>query len=353
MKTKILLIFGGRSTEHEVSVKSAANVLAALDLNEYDVCKVYITKEGLWRYVSGPVSDCLKEDFASEAPEAAILPGSEKPALLVRCDGGFQEIPIDVALPVMHGKNGEDGTIQGLFEIARLPYVGCGVLASSVSMDKITTKRVVEASTDIRQADYVAITGSDMKHFDESIERIEAKLPYPVYVKPANAGSSIGVSKAHDRDELVKALNEAYKYDDRILVEENITGREIECAILGTCRDVHASGVGEILAAEEFYTYDAKYNNPNSLTVLDPDLPEETVEEIRDAAKKVFRAVGGFGLSRVDFFVTKEKGEVIFNEINTFPGYTDISMYPMLWKNRGIETGELMDRLIKMALTER
>jgi len=356
MKTNILLVFGGRSTEHEVSVKSCANVDAALDRSRYNVYKVFISKEGLWRYYEGDIHELDEEALIAHGCEAAILPGSEKAKLLVRSEGRnhhWTEYEIDAAIPVLHGKNGEDGTIQGLFEIARLPYVGCGVLSSAVSMDKITTKRVVAQATDIHQAAYAVAFDWELDRMDMVADRIEGALDYPVYVKPANAGSSVGVSKAENREALKKALKTAAEVDSRILIEETIYGREIECAVLGPVSDPKASGVGEILAADTFYTYDAKYNNPDSQTVLDPVLPEGKAEEVREAAVQIYRAVGASGLSRVDFFVEHETGRVTFNEINTFPGFTNISMYPMLWKNRGIDAPALMDELIRLARTEK
>ncbi len=349
MKTNVLVLFGGRSSEHAVSRISAGTVVRALDPDRYDVFCVYITRQGLWRYVTC-MPDQIDDSFdPASAPEAAILPGSEKPELLIRDEREenlWREQPLDIAIPVLHGKNGEDGTIQGLFELARLPYVGCGVLGSAASMDKLTTKRIVR-TCGIRQADYVPVFERELKNMNEVCERVEDKLDYPVYVKPANAGSSIGVTKASNRPELVAGLHLAAENDSRILVEEAIVGREIECAVLGNDYP-KASGVGEILAADTFYTYEAKYHNADSRTVLDPDLPAETVEEIRKDACTIFQAVGGSGLSRVDFFVENATGEVVFNEINTFPGFTSISMYPMLWERQGLNIKELVDELIRL-----
>lgn len=352
MKTNVLIVFGGRSSEHAVSRISAGTVARALDPERYEAFYVYITREGLWRYVTC-LPDQVDDAFdPSSAPEAAILPGASKAALLIRSGKDqWKKQEIDIAIPVLHGKNGEDGTIQGLFEIARLPYVGCGVLGSAASMDKLTTKRIVQ-SCGIRQAKYEPVFGWELTDMDAVCDRVEAALPYPVYVKPANAGSSIGVSKAATREELVRGLLTAAREDSRILVEEAIVGREIECAVLGNDHP-KASGVGEILAADEFYTYDAKYNNSESKTVLDPDLPAKTVEEIRKDACTVFRAVGGRGLSRVDFFVENSTGEVVFNEINTFPGFTSISMYYMLWERQGMSVSELVDELIRLGFEGR
>ena len=256
-----------------------------------------------------------------------------------------------MAFPVLHGLYGEDGTVQGIFELAGIPYVGCGVLASAVSMDKLYTKIIVD-TLGIRQAGYVAVRKEELSRMDEVTARVEAALAYPVFIKPCNAGSSKGVSKAGNREELISGLLEAANHDRKILVEETIIGREIECAVLGGT-EVKATGVGEILAAADFYDFEAKYHNAESKTVLDPELPAETVEEIRRDAVAIFKAVDGFGLSRVDFFVTRDGGEVVFNEINTLPGFTAISMYPMLWENRGIAKPQLVEKLIQMAFSRK
>ena len=348
MKTNVVVIFGGKSSEHEVSCLSASTVVNALNPEKYEVQKVFISKEGLWRYYEGDIPQMDAAKVVAEAPEAAIFPGQERAALMVHRNGQWEALPMDIVIPVLHGKNGEDGTIQGLLEIARVPYVGCGVLGSAASMDKLTTKRMV-MPLGVRQAKYEAVFGWELKQMEAVLDRVEAAIPYPVYVKPANAGSSIGVSRVNSRVELEAALVLAAEHDKRILVEETIIGREIECAVLGN-EEPRASGVGEILAADTFYTYEAKYHNAESKTVLDPDLPAETVEEIRQDACLIFQAVNGRGLSRVDFFVEKDTGEVIFNEINTFPGFTSISMYPMLWKNQGYTIETLVDELIKLGL---
>lgn len=254
---------------------------------------------------------------------------------------------MDVIFPALHGLYGEDGTIQGIFELSKIPYVGCGVLASAVSMDKLYTKIIVD-TLHIRQAAYVPVLKRDLEDMESVLSKVEEKLSYPVFVKPSNAGSSQGVSKAHDRKELKEALELAVQHDRKILVEETIIGREIECAVLGG-KEVKASGVGEILAAADFYDYEAKYNNPESRTVISPELPEGVEEKVRDAAKAIFIAVDGAGLSRVDFFVEQGTNEVVFNEINTLPGFTSISMYPMLWAAAGIDTKKLVETLIETA----
>lgn len=345
-KMNVIVLFGGQSSEHEVSCISVQTILGALDPDKYQPVPVGITKEGKWLYVENP-EDISSGEWKEKGVSAVLSPDATEKCLLVLEDTAVRKIPVDVAFPVLHGKYGEDGTIQGLFELAQLPYVGCGVLASAVSMDKVYTKVIVDR-LNIRQARYVMITRSDLGSMERCVERVEAVLDYPVFVKPSKAGSSCGVSEARDRKQLQEALQEAARFDNKILVEEKITGREIECAVLGGL-DPKASNVGEILAAEEFYTYDAKYNNPDSRTELHPVLPEGKLEEVRQDAVKIFQAVDGFGLARVDFFLEKDTNEVVFNEINTLPGFTSISMYPMLWEDRGLPKEELTDRLIQLA----
>lgn len=345
MKKNVVVLFGGNSSEHDVSCVSAQTVIKNIDIDTYNVLLVGITREGKWLFVDS-IDAIADGTWKKSTVSAVISPDTEKKELILFKDGSYETKKIDVVFPVLHGLNGEDGTVQGLLELAKIPYVGCGVLASAVSMDKVYTKIIVE-KLGIRQAAFVDVRLEMLEEMDEAVMEIEDQLDYPVFVKPSCAGSSQGVSKAHNREELIDALNLAAKHDRKILVEETIIGREVECAVLGG-KDVKASGVGEILAAAEFYDFDAKYNNAESRTVVDPDLPEEVVEEIREAAVQIFKAVDGFGLSRVDFFVTK-RNKVIFNEINTLPGFTAISMYPMLWKARGIETDKLVNQLIEMA----
>ena len=249
------------------------------------------------------------------------------------------------AFPVLHGLYGEDGTIQGLFVLARIPYVGCGVLASAVSMDKLYTKIIVD-TLGVPQAAYVPVYREELENMEQVTARVEEKFSYPVFVKPSNAGSSKGVGKAENRQELENALREAARHDRKILVEETIVGHEVECAVFGGGKTpVKASGVGEILAAAEFYDFDAKYYNAESKTVVNPPLPGNAAEKIRQAAVDIFKAVDGYGLSRVDFFV-KEDGGIVFNEINTLPGFTAISMYPMLWEAAGMDKKTLVQALI-------
>lgn len=347
-KKKIAVLFGGQSSEHVVSCVSAANVIDQINKEKYDLLLIGITEEGHWVKAES-VEDIRSGAWRESSVEVVISPDATKKCALITENGVTREERIDVAFPVLHGLYGEDGTVQGLFELAKIPYVGCGVLASAVSMDKLYTKIIVD-TLGIRQAKYVPVMRWEMeKDMDIAVAAVETHFQYPVFVKPSNAGSSRGVNKAETRKELIGALKEAAKHDRKILVEETIVGHEVECAVLGGGQNpVKASGVGEILAAAEFYDFDAKYNNAESRTVIGPELPGDSAERVREAAAKIFNAVGGYGLSRVDFFVTSD-GEVIFNEINTMPGFTAISMYPMLWEAAGISKPELVDRLIDLA----
>ena len=341
----IALVYGGISSEHEISCLSAKTIFGALDPARYTVTLIFITKKGQWKLVDH-VQDYTDEECAA-FPTAVVIPSKEEQNCLILEDP-VRRLHIDAAIPVLHGLGGEDGTIQGLFELAGIPYVGCGVLASAAAMDKITAKKVVQP-LGIRQAQFVDVYRHELDKMDEIADRVEAKLSYPVFVKPSNAGSSVGVSKATNRAELAAALQVAAAQDKRILVEESIIGHEIECAVMGNL-DVQATRVGEILAADSFYTYDAKYNNPESQTIIADYLPEETIQEIRNDAIRIFKALDGCGLARVDFFVEKDTGEVVFNEINTFPGFTSISMYPSLWIHEGLTIEGLVDELVRLGV---
>ncbi len=350
-KKKIAVIFGGRSSEHEVSCVSVVTIAKAINKEKYDVMLVGITKDGKWLLV--PDINAIEDGSWRESRSKAIIsPDTAGELLVYNADtpDKIDNVKLDVIFPVLHGMYGEDGTIQGLFEMAGVPYVGCGVFASAASMDKFYTKIVVD-TLDIRQAKYVPVLKEQLADMDAVAARVESELDYPVFIKPSKAGSSKGVSKACDRDMLIKGLNEAAQHDYKILVEETIVGRELECAIMGYGTNVDASGVGEILAAGDaaFYDFDAKYNNADSKTVIGPELPDGKEEEIRKNAIEIFKALDGFGLSRVDFFLEKDTNCVVFNEINTLPGFTSISMYPMLWNAKGYDIEKLVDKLIDMA----
>lgn len=348
-KKNLAVIFGGRSSEHEVSCVSVVTIANAVDTEEYNMYLIGITKEGNWRLVSNV--SAIQDGSWREGSVSAIISPDAKGELLIQDNENIvaaKSVKLDVIFPVLHGMYGEDGTIQGLFEMADIPYVGCGVFASAASMDKFYTKLVVD-TLGIRQAKYVGVLAEQLKDMDSVVARVEEKLPYPVFIKPSKAGSSKGVSKAENRNQLIFGILEAAKHDYKILVEETIVGREVECAVMGYGDTTKASGVGEILAAAEFYDFDAKYNNAESKTIIGPELPDGKEEEIRKNAVAIFNALDGFGLSRVDFFIEKETNCVVFNEINTLPGFTSISMYPMLWNAKGYDIKTLVKTLIDMA----
>ena len=347
MKKKVLVIFGGQSSEHDVSVKSVLNVIDFIDRKIYEPILLGISRQGEWKLVEDEKK--IKDGtWVVSSKNACLQPCAHFKHILIEDGDKYEKKEVDAVFPVLHGLYGEDGSIQGLFELAKIPYVGCGIIASACGMDKFFTKIIVD-TLGIRQAKYVPVLLGEIEaDISECVKKVEAKLSYPVFVKPSNAGSSIGVSKAEDDKSLIHALKEASKHDSKILVEEFIKGREIECAVLGDRKSVMASGVGEIKAAAEFYDFDAKYNNADSLTITDPEIDKEVLEKIRENAVKIFKALDGYGLSRVDFFVT-EDNDIVFNEINTLPGFTAISMYPMLWEARGIDKFTLINTLIEQA----
>ncbi len=342
-KKSVLIIFGGNSTEHEVSCKSVMNFIKNVSDEKYEKHLVGIKKNGDWVYYTADtdlIPLCKWADEASNIP-AMLCPGKG----LVLLDGNNTVINIDVIIPVLHGKNGEDGTIQGLFELCSIPYVGCGVVSSGVSMDKAYTKIIVDSLKNIPQADFVLVKAGDSDGF---IEASENKFGYPMFVKPCKSGSSQGVSKAENREELKAAVELALKHDSKVLIEECINGRELECAVFEKNGNIVCSNAGEAVAGDVFYSYEAKYNNADSKTVLNPDIPEGVNEKIKEYAEAIFRILGCSGLSRIDFFMEKD-GRVIFNEINTLPGFTKISMYPMMMDAIGYPIEKLMDELIESA----
>lgn len=345
-KKTVAVLFGGQSSEHEISCVSATTIIKNINTDLYRIIIIGITKGGKWIKVD-KAEDIQSGDWKKGTVTAVISPDAAQKAVLFLEGSKVTVEKIDVAFPALHGLYGEDGTVQGLFELAKIPYVGCGVVASGVSMDKLFTKIIVD-TLGIRQAKYVPVYKKELEQIGRAVEKVEGTLDYPVFIKPSNAGSSRGVSKARNREELIKGLHMAAEHDRKILVEETINGREVECAVLGG-NEPKASGVGEIIAAADFYDYDAKYNNEASKTVLSPILPGNASETIRDYAVRIFKAVDGYGLSRVDFFVDRETGEVIFNEINTMPGFTGISMYPMLWEAKGIGKPQLVEKLLQLA----
>ena len=350
-KLSVCVLFGGISPEHEVSLRSAEFVLNSLDPEKFNVFPVGITKNGDWILYTGTDYSLLPTGEWKDYPEnrrAAISPVRGQGLLSFEGDCVVREW-IDVVFPVLHGENGEDGAMQGLLQMAGIPYVGPHVAASAVAMDKTLTKLVVDQAG-IRQAAWMLVRSSDVDmRLEWVMDQVEKKFSYPVFVKPAGTGSSVGVSKASDRNALKDALLKAGTYDAKILVEEFISGREVEVAVMGNESPV-ASICGEIDSGAEFYDYDAKYVTDTSVAYIPARIPEEVSEQVRDAAVRIYSAIGCQGLSRVDFFVTYEGNEVVFNEINTLPGFTSISMFPKLFAASGIPAQQLVEELLKLAM---
>ncbi|MBQ3415596.1 MAG: D-alanine--D-alanine ligase [Clostridia bacterium] len=344
-KLKLGVIFGGMSTEHEVSIASGYSILKNLNKEKYEIFPIYIDKNGEWY------------NFREISKESAILDNNLEKindiySYLKKCD---------LVFPILHGKYGEDGTIQGLLELLKIPYVGPGVLASSIAMDKVYSKIIFEKAN-IKQAKYVYIRKDNNKYIyiDEQFneikdniqnicKKIQEKIAYPMFIKPSNSGSSVGINKAKNIEELEKYIEYASTFDNKILIEENIVGKEVECSVLGN-EDVKASVLGEIAPAEDFYTYDAKYNNAESKLTIPANISNELTEKVRKTAIKAFKAIDGKGFSRVDFFVNTVNNEIYINEINTLPGFTNISMYPKLWEYSGLKYSDLLDELVELAL---
>lgn len=350
-KLNVCVLFGGISPEHEVSLRSAEAVLTNLNAEKYQIFPVGITKQGKWILFGGDDYSALPtgqwENHAANCP-TVISPERDR-GLLCFEENGIRYVHIDVVFPVLHGENGEDGTVQGLLQLAGIPYVGSDVAASAVAMDKTLTKLIMDRAN-IPQAAWELVHSAELDNRMEAILAvIEERFAYPVFVKPAGTGSSVGVSKARDRAALVDALRLAAQYDKKILVEEFIAGAEIEVAVMGNASPV-ASVCGEIDAGAEFYDYNAKYVTDTSVAYIPARISDAVAEQVRDYAVKAYNAVGCRGLSRVDFFVTHKDQRVVFNEINTLPGFTSISMYPKLFGASGIAYEHLLDKLLEYAL---
>lgn len=345
-KKRLGVIFGGTSTEHEVSIVSGTSVIKNLNKEKYEIYPIYIDKAGEW--------------FEFEPDNKTYKVGDEIVGTK-KIENIWNYLKtMDILFPILHGLQGEDGTIQGMFELLKIPYVGTRVLGSSVCMDKVYSKIIFEKAK-LNQAKYIYIRRFEDKYIyinedfseevldiQETVNKIMEKIDFPMFVKPSNSGSSVGISKAKNKDELINSIIEASKFDKKILIEENINGREIECAVLGN-EEVKASVLGEILPAEAFYSFSAKYQNSDSKTVEAPDLPEELTKKVRELAVKAYKAADCQGLSRVDFFVNDKENKIYINEINTLPGFTEISMYPKLWEKSGLTYTELLDKLIELA----
>ena len=349
-KLSVCILFGGISPEHEVSLRSAESVLNNIDHSKYNVFPVGITREGDWILFGGKDYSLLPSGAWRNHPDnrrAAISPVRGQGLLSFEGDCVVRE-RIDVVFPVLHGENGEDGAMQGLLQMAGIPYVGPHVAASAVAMDKTLTKLVVDQAGVTQAAWQLVRRGELDNRMEQVLDTLENRFSYPMFVKPAGTGSSVGVSKASDRETLSRALLAAAAFDEKVLVEEFIHGREVEVAVMGNESPV-ASVCGEIDSGADFYDYDAKYVTDTSVAYIPARIPGDVEETVREAAIKVYSAIGCRGLSRVDFFVTYEGNRVVFNEINTLPGFTSISMYPKLFAASGIPYSELIDELLRLA----
>lgn len=348
-KINVALIFGGKSGEHDVSLSSVYSICKNIDKEKYNVSTIGITKDGNWLYYDGNeenIKNGTWENLANKNVEINLIKNGNREVGIKFEDGTVQKI--DVIFPVLHGPYGEDGTIQGLFELSEIPYVGCRVLASSVGMDKLICKNVF-SQIGMPQVNYTSTNKSNFENNKEDeLNKIEKELNYPIFVKPANMGSSVGISKTKNRVELENGIVEALKYDSRIVLEQGINAREIEVSVLGN-HDVKASIAGEIKPAADFYSYEDKYLDGVSTYDIPANISDETMNYIRKTAIEAFKGIDGYGLSRVDFFIDKEDGKIYINEINTLPGFTDISMYPKMWEASGIGYSELIDKIIELA----
>jgi D-alanine-D-alanine ligase len=344
MKTKLGLLYGGKSAEHKVSLQTALAVIKALDLDKFEIHPIYITEEGSWvrgRELQGPAESVRELSFSQNE---TLSPLALAPTLF---QSGETETSLDVIFPLLHGPNGEDGTVQGLLELLNLPYVGNGVLASAAGMDKVMMKNVF-AQAGLAQVHYVDIIRSEWeKGKEDAYARVEAELGYPCFVKPANLGSSVGISKCTNRDELQAAFVEAFQFDRKLIIEEGVIAREIEVAVLGN-DEPRCSVAGEIVPKKDFYDYKAKYEDGNTALIIPAEISEENYKQLEEMAIAAFKALDCSGLVRADFFLTKE-GKILINEVNTMPGFTPFSMFPLLWKHTGIEYPQLIESLVSLA----
>ena len=346
-KRSVAVIFGGASSEYEVSLRSASFVISGVDREKYDLTMVGITKKGQWFLYTGPENAIADDSW--NRPEyvtpAVLPPAPSYHGLLVFSPDGVRTIQLDAVFPVLHGKNGEDGTIQGVFQMAQIPFVGCGVLSSAVCMDKAITHTILDQAG-VPNAMWADVYPWDLESFDELEAELSDTLGYPMFIKPANAGSSVGVSKAVDKTALLEGLKLAFQHDGKAIVEEFIKGREVECAVFGN-HGAKASVLGEIAPKKEFYDYEAKYEDDSTDLYIPARIPAETADLVRELALAAFESLGCEGLARVDFFVQDDG--IILNEVNTLPGFTGISMYPKLMMEGGMSPYDLVGGLIELA----
>lgn len=341
MKTRIGLLYGGKSAEHKVSMQTALAVTKALDFQKFEIYPIYITEQGEWvkgAQLSAPAENIKALEF-SEGTTSSFTPA------LFEAESSQT---LDVIFPLLHGPNGEDGTVQGLLELLNLPYVGNGVLASAAGMDKIIMKNIF-AQAGLPQVDYVAALRSEWEKDNEKIYRlVEEKLDYPCFVKPANLGSSVGISKASNKQELEAAFKEAFQFDRKIIIEQGVVAREIEIGVMGNDEPV-CSVVGEIVPKKEFYDYKAKYEDGDTALIIPAEITEQQYADLKEMAVAAYKSLDCSGLVRADFFLTKE-GQLLINEVNTMPGFTPFSMFPLLWKHTGVEYPQLIEKLVDLAI---
>jgi len=345
-KLKVAVIFGGYSNEHEVSLDSGITVLEGLNRDKYEVIPIYINKQGDWFLAD--TSKLGTEIDTSNLKSVVISPSRGDKSILVLDDGSYTKMPIDIIFPALLGKFGEDGTIQGMFEIMGIPYVGCGVLASSMSMDKVYTNDIAKL-INMPQPDYMSYKEGEEVDYQKIVDR----LGLPCFVKAVRSGSSVGIVKPETIEELVEGIKEAFKYDNKIIIERNINGIELKCAVLGSGGDdTVASHSGATLFEEglAFYDYNAKYHSSETRKVIPAEVPEEVHQKVKELSLQIFKALDCSGLARADFFWEDETGDILFNEINTFPAFTEVSMYPALCKHMGYSLAELLDKLIEIGL---
>lgn len=346
-KLNAAVIFGGRSNEHDVSIQSAKSVIQHINADKYDLHLIGITRKGEWRLYNGKVESI--EAWEAES-DVIVLPPDPSYQGYFLINEPEKIHKIDVAFPVMHGTYAEDGTIQSVLELAGIPYVGSGVLSSAATMDKVIAKQIC-GFAGIEQCRFMSAERNEWKSCAQKIiDELEAELGYPMFIKPANMGSSVGISKAKSRESLVRAMNEAFRFDRKVIAEEFIDGSEVECAVLGNTECV-AAVPGEIVSAKEFYDYEAKYDDKfDSATYIPARFSTEKLDEVRELALKTYKTLNCRGLARVDFFVTKKDQRVLLNEVNTLPGFTNISMYPKMMINMGMTYEQLIDRLFELAI---
>lgn len=345
MKTKLGLLYGGKSAEHKVSMQTALAVINALDHSKFEIHPIHITEEGQWvkgPLLSGPVESVKQLEFSQGE---ALPPTALAPTLFQATE---QKGPFDVIFPLLHGPNGEDGTVQGLLELLNLPYVGNGVLSSSAGMDKVVMKNIF-AQAGLPQVNYVWFIRSTWEtSSQDTYDKVESELGYPCFVKPANLGSSVGISKCTNREELATAFEEAFQFDRKIIVEEGVTAREVEIGVLGN-DSPECSVAGEIVPKVEFYDYKAKYEDGNTALIIPAEITEEEYATLKEMAVRAFQALDCSGLVRADFFLTRD-GKAYINEVNTMPGFTPFSMFPLLWKHTGVEYPKLIERLVELGI---